>query len=144
MPSMTSPPALADRPPLPIRPTPHERDGRQPTDGGGRPHPRHDPQQNDPTMHDMLHRVAEQQIGPRGIGAIYTNVDGAFEVISVVRGPERAQALLRRQSAQWALVIKDVLRPDAEPFAVGSVWTTSDHLVREATAVRTARRAVTA
>ncbi|MGW6926516.1 hypothetical protein ACWGA9_35530 [Streptomyces sp. NPDC054950] len=35
-------PALADtRPPLPVRPQPHERDGRQPQQPGGRPHPQH-------------------------------------------------------------------------------------------------------
>lgn len=35
-------PALADtRPPLPTRPHPHERDGRQPQQPGGRPHPQH-------------------------------------------------------------------------------------------------------
>ncbi|MEW2134627.1 hypothetical protein AB0898_29930 [Streptomyces sp. NPDC005435] len=33
-------PAFEDRPPLPIRPKPHERDGRQDSpDTGGRPHP---------------------------------------------------------------------------------------------------------
>jgi hypothetical protein len=40
MPSMTAP-VLGDRPPLPVRPQPHERDGRQPQTGGGRPHPQH-------------------------------------------------------------------------------------------------------
>lgn len=39
--SMTDP-ALGDsRPPLPVRPRPHERDGRQPQTGGGWPHPQH-------------------------------------------------------------------------------------------------------
>jgi hypothetical protein len=71
------------------------------------------------------------QIGPRAAGAIYQNVDGAFEVLAVVRDPERAQALLKRP-AQWALIIKDVLRPGAEPFAVGSIWTSSDYLIRPA------------
>ncbi|MER7235243.1 hypothetical protein ABT348_30375 [Streptomyces olivaceus] len=45
MPSMTALPALSGRPPLPQRPQPHERDGRQPQPGDGHPHPhtaRHD------------------------------------------------------------------------------------------------------
>lgn len=32
-------PRLAARPPLPIRPMPHERDGRQPAPSPARPHP---------------------------------------------------------------------------------------------------------
>lgn len=86
----------------------------------------------DPMIAEALRRVVDDQIGPRAQGAIYQNVDGAFEVLAVIRNPERARALLGRRSAQWALIVKDVLRPGAEPFTIGSVWTTSDHLVREA------------
>lgn len=32
---------VSTRPPLPMRPTPHERDGRQPTPQPARPHPAH-------------------------------------------------------------------------------------------------------
>ncbi|MBZ6211962.1 hypothetical protein KVH31_36305 [Streptomyces olivaceus] len=45
MPSMTALPAMSGRPPLPQKPQPHERDGRQPQPGDGHPHPhtaRHD------------------------------------------------------------------------------------------------------
>ncbi|MFI6881157.1 hypothetical protein ACIBL6_47705 [Streptomyces sp. NPDC050400] len=79
-----------------------------------------------------LERVIDTQIGPRGVGAIYENVDGAFEVIAVVRDHDLAKGLLKRRCAQWALIVKDVLRVDAEPFPVGSVWTTNDVLVRDA------------
>lgn len=139
MPSMmTLPPVLDDRPPLPVRPTPHERDGRQPTTPGGRPHPRQHATTADPSTLEALRRVINHQIGPRAAGAIYQNSDGAFEVVAVVRDPQRARELLKRRCAQWALIVRDVLRPDGEPFVVGSVWTTSDHLVREATTVRQA------
>ncbi|MEF3117569.1 hypothetical protein [Streptomyces chrestomyceticus] len=74
----------------------------------------------------------DAQIGPRRRGAIYQNTDGAFEVLSVVTDPAEARALLRRDSAQWALIVRDVLRAGGEPFAVGTVWSTTDHLVREA------------
>ncbi|MFF8939216.1 hypothetical protein ACF08O_31765 [Streptomyces paradoxus] len=123
MASMT-PPALAEsRPPLPIRPTPHERDGRQGGSDAGRPHPQQ--------VTSGPARV-EREIGPREPGAIYKNVDGAFEVLEVTRDPERARTLLGRGSAQWALIVKDVLRQGAEPFVVGSIWTTSDHVIRPA------------
>ncbi|MGW0653734.1 hypothetical protein ACWD4T_33970 [Streptomyces umbrinus] len=89
----------------------------------------------DPTPLGALDRVVEDQIGPRDQGAIYQNSDGAFEVQAVVRDPERARQLLNRRCAQWALIVKDVLRPGGEPFVIGSAWTTSDHLVREATTV---------
>lgn len=39
--SMTAPVLGDSRPPLPVRPQPHERDGRQPQTGGGRSHPQH-------------------------------------------------------------------------------------------------------
>jgi hypothetical protein len=136
MPSiMTLPGAMSDKPSLPLRPTPHERDGRQPSGPGGRPHPSQRASADAMTL-EALRRVIEEQIGPRRKGAIYQNSDGAFEVLALVRDPERARALLNRRCAQWALIVKDVLRPGAEPFAVGSVWTTSDFLVREADDVR--------
>ncbi|WP_236655462.1 hypothetical protein [Streptacidiphilus carbonis] len=78
---------------------------------------------------ELLRRVIDTQIGPRIEGTIYENTDGAFLVLEVVRDPQRARELLGRRSAQWALVVRDVLRHDGEPFAVGSVWTSADHLV---------------
>ncbi|MGM0364171.1 hypothetical protein ACNFRX_29755 [Streptomyces griseoaurantiacus] len=91
----------------------------------------------DPMTVEALRRIVDEQIGPRFPGAIYSNQDGAFEVIALIRDPKRARELLKRRCAQWALIVKDVLRPGAEPFVVGSTWTTSDHLVREAKAAVT-------
>ncbi|MDI3101865.1 hypothetical protein QJ054_33005 [Streptomyces sp. AN-3] len=148
MPSIiASPPTQDTRPPLPMRPTPHERDGRQPSPDTGRPHPRQistPPTQPDSTILEALRRVVDHQIGPRVVGAIYRNTDAAFEVQAVIRNPEQARALLKRRCAQWALIVKDVLRPDAQPYAIGSVWTDSDYLVREADDIRAARKAVAA
>ncbi|MEU5397351.1 hypothetical protein [Streptomyces tibetensis] len=70
------------------------------------------------------------EIGPRRPGAIYQNVDGRFEVLALITDPREAAQLLRRGSARWAVIVRDTLRPDGQPFAVGSVWTTSDHLIR--------------
>jgi hypothetical protein len=78
---------------------------------------------------EALRRVVESQIGPRQVGAVYQNVDGAFEVLDVVLDPRRARELLGRRSALWAVVVKDLLRKGAEPFVVGSVWTSADELV---------------
>lgn len=121
MPSMTAAPALDTRPPLSVHPEPHERDGRQeqPQPSGGHPH---------------TQRVARisGEIGPRRPGAIYQNIDGRFEVLALITTPADAAELLRRESAQWAVIVRDTLRPDGQPFAVGSVWTTSDYLVRPA------------
>ncbi|WP_345653529.1 hypothetical protein [Streptomyces tremellae] len=75
----------------------------------------------------------EEEIGPRRPGAIYQNVSGAFEVLALVTDSARATQMLKR-TARWALVVRDVLHPDAQPFVVGSVWTCSDYLVRPAKA----------
>jgi hypothetical protein len=83
---------------------------------------------------EPLRHAIDTQIGPRTAGAIYENTDGAFEVLDVVRDPQRARELLGRRSAKWALVVRDVLRHDGQPFAVGSVWTSADQLVRAAAA----------
>ncbi|MGC4986622.1 hypothetical protein ACLQ18_39535 [Streptomyces sp. DT193] len=131
---MADAPLAVTRPPLPKRPVPHERTPDRPTPSDGRPHPRTARATGDPLILEAFRRVVDDQIGPRREGAIYQNVDGAFEVLSVIRDPERARGLLKRRSAQWALIVRDVLRPGGEPFAIGTVWTTSDHLVREAAA----------
>ncbi|WP_371674746.1 hypothetical protein OG985_48720 (plasmid) [Streptomyces sp. NBC_00289] len=108
----------AARPQLPMRPTPHERDGRQPAPSTGRPHPQ---------------RAIADEIGPRRPGAIYQNTDGRFEVLALITDPREAAQLLRRDCAQWALIVRDTLRPDGQPFGVGTVWMCSDYLIRPAT-----------
>ncbi|CAL9625936.1 hypothetical protein SUDANB58_05943 (plasmid) [Streptomyces sp. enrichment culture] len=72
----------------------------------------------------------QEQIGPRQVGAVYQNVDGVFEVLALVTDPVEAARLLRRRAARFAVIVRDVLRPDGQPFPVGSVWTGSDYLVR--------------
>ncbi|MFK0120770.1 hypothetical protein [Streptomyces sp. NPDC090994] len=70
------------------------------------------------------------EIGPRYPGAIYQNVDGRFEVLALITDPAEAARLLRRDSARWAVIVRDTLRADGQPFPVGSVWTTEDYLLR--------------
>ncbi|MFE4583472.1 hypothetical protein ACWCQZ_38210 [Streptomyces sp. NPDC002285] len=74
---------------------------------------------------------AADEIGPRRPGAIYQNVDGRFEVLALITDPREAAQQLRRKGARWALIVRDTLRADGQPFVVGSAWTTSDYLLRE-------------
>lgn len=78
----------------------------------------------------------EDEIGPRRPGAIYQNSEGRFEVLALITDPREAATLLRRDSARWAVIVRDTLRPDGQPYAIGSVWTTSDYLLREGRTVR--------
>ncbi|MET9760022.1 hypothetical protein ABZ016_13350 [Streptomyces sp. NPDC006372] len=77
----------------------------------------------------------DQEIGPRRPGAVYQNVDGRFEVLALITNPREAAKLLGRGGARWAVIVRDTLRPDGQPFAVGSVWTDSDYLIRPAKTV---------
>ncbi|MFJ4633659.1 hypothetical protein [Streptomyces sp. NPDC088847] len=79
----------------------------------------------------LVAATVDREVGPRRPGAIYQNSDGRFEVLVLVTDPREAAQLLRRGNARWAVIIRDTLRPDAQPFAVGSVCTVSDHLIRE-------------
>ncbi|MEU4655106.1 hypothetical protein AB0G32_14400 [Streptomyces sp. NPDC023723] len=76
-----------------------------------------------------LPTVADE-IGPRHPGAIYQNVTGRYEVLALVTDRAEVARLLRRNSARWAVIVRDTLRPDGQPVAIGSVWTTEDYLLR--------------
>lgn len=84
----------------------------------------------DTDMNEALRQVVAQQIGPRKPGVIYDNVDGRFEVLNVITDRTEARRILRRQAAQFAVIIRDTLRPDGQPFPVGSVWTGSDRVLK--------------
>ncbi|WP_415939976.1 hypothetical protein [Streptomyces sp. 039-1] len=70
-------------------------------------------------------------IGPRFPGAVYQNSDGRFEVLTLITDPDKVMAHLHRRQG-FALIVRDTLRPDGQPFVVGSVWTESDWLIRRA------------
>ncbi|GAB1340843.1 hypothetical protein ACE1SV_74330 [Streptomyces sp. E-15] len=90
-------------------------------------------------MHSIASRPSVQdEIGPRRPGAIYQNSDGRYEVLVLITDPADAAQLLRRAAARWAVIVRDILRPDGEPFAVGTVWTDADHLIRPAKRTYTA------
>ncbi|MEV0324578.1 hypothetical protein ACIBKX_40300 [Streptomyces sp. NPDC050658] len=82
-------------------------------------------------MSEALNRVVERQIGPRRVGAIYQNAGGgAFEVLAVVTNPAMAREMLNRRCARYAVIVRDVLRPDAQPVVTGAAWSDGDRLVR--------------
>lgn len=85
---------------------------------------------SDLDMNEALRRVVAGQIGPRVPGVVYDNVDGVFEVLDVVTDRSEARRILRRKAAQFAVIIRDVLRADGQPFAVGTVWTASDRVLK--------------
>lgn len=124
-------PTAGDRPPLPTRPQPHERDGRQPQPSDGRPHPQSTADSvSVPFLDEALARSVERQIGPRRVGAIYENVDGLYEVLAVITRPAKARQMLNRRNARFAIVVRDIRRPNGQPFIIGSAWTSSDWLRR--------------
>ncbi|MEW2402158.1 hypothetical protein [Streptomyces sp. NPDC046862] len=79
---------------------------------------------------ENLRRVVAEQIGPRKPGVVYDNTDGAFRVLDVITNPSEARRILKRRSAQFAVIVIDTLRPGAEPFPVGTVWTGSDRVLK--------------
>jgi hypothetical protein len=83
----------------------------------------------DPDTAEALRRVVAQQVGPRRPGTVYRNIDGAFRVLDVITDATEARRILGRRAAQFAITVIDVLRPDAEPFSIGSVWTGSDRVL---------------
>lgn len=79
---------------------------------------------------EALSRVVAGQIGPRKPGVVYDNVDGAFKVLEVVTDPAEARRILKRRSAQFAVIVIDTLRPNAQEFPIGTVWTGSDRVLK--------------
>jgi hypothetical protein len=78
----------------------------------------------------LLARAVAAQVGPRRPGVVYENVDGAFRVLDVTTNPSEARRILKRRAAQFAITVIDTLRPDAQPFAIGTVWTGSDRVLK--------------
>ncbi|MFD6149461.1 hypothetical protein [Streptomyces sp. NPDC060243] len=79
---------------------------------------------------EALRRSVAADLGPRHPGALYMNTDGVFRVLDATLDREEARRLLNRRSAQFAVQVLDTTRPDARPFWVGSVWTSSDVLLK--------------
>ncbi|WP_255306500.1 hypothetical protein [Streptomyces sp. Wb2n-11] len=81
-------------------------------------------------MDVALSQVVADEIGPRRPGVLYRNVDGVFKVLNVTTDRSEARRILKRRAAQFAITVIDVLRPDAEPFTICTVWTGSDRVLK--------------
>ncbi|MFG2276697.1 hypothetical protein ACGFNY_43935 [Streptomyces chartreusis] len=68
------------------------------------------------------------QLGPRAEGTVYDNASGTFEVRHVVTDRAEARRILRRQSARFAVLIRDV-HAGTEHYT-GAVWTGSDRVLK--------------
>jgi hypothetical protein len=68
------------------------------------------------------------EIGPRRPGTVYDNALGLFEVLDVVTDTTEARRILRRNSARFAVLIRD-LHAGTERYT-GAVWTGSDRVLK--------------
>ncbi|MGR3935224.1 hypothetical protein [Streptomyces sp. BRA346] len=75
-------------------------------------------------------RSVRDEIGPRRPGAIYATEGGRYEVLALVTDPKKAAGLLGRAAARWAVIVRDTLHPQGEPYAIGTAWTITDYLIR--------------
>lgn len=76
---------------------------------------------------DNVAQVATQ-IGPRTPGTVYDNASGIFEVRAVVTDHTEARRVLRRHSARFAVLVRD-LHAGTEHYT-GAVWTGSDRVLK--------------
>lgn len=68
------------------------------------------------------------ELGPRAEGTVYDNASGTFEVRAVVTDLAEARRILRRQSARFAVLIRDI-HAGTEHYT-GAVWTGSDRVLK--------------
>lgn len=71
------------------------------------------------------------ELGPRAEGTEYVTGNGAFRVLDVVTDPSEARRVLKRRSARFAVLIRD-LHAGTEHYT-GAVWTGSDRVLKAVT-----------
>lgn len=77
---------------------------------------------------DNVTQVATNQIGPRRPGVVYYDGPSMVEVREVVTDLAEARRVLRRNSARFAILIRD-LHAGTERYA-GAIWTGSDRVLK--------------
>ncbi|MGW3383341.1 hypothetical protein ACWDCO_24535 [Streptomyces albogriseolus] len=80
---------------------------------------------------EALRRVTAQQIGPRKPGVIYYDGPTLVRVESVITDHTEARRILRRNSARFAVLIRDI-HAGTERYT-GAVWTGSDRVLKAVT-----------
>ncbi|WP_371099925.1 hypothetical protein [Streptomyces sp. PU_AKi4] len=77
---------------------------------------------------EALRRVTAQQIGPRRPGTVYYDGTRMVQVKAVVTDLAEARRILRRNSARFAVLIRD-LHAGTEHYT-GAVWAGSDRVLK--------------
>lgn len=77
---------------------------------------------------DNVTQATAAQIGPRQPGIEYVTGNGAFRVLAVVTDPSEARRILKRHSARFAVLVRDV-HAGTEHYT-GAVWTGSDRVLK--------------
>jgi hypothetical protein len=77
---------------------------------------------------DIVNTDTAAQIGPRKPGAVYYDGPALVQVLDVVTNPTEARRILRRHSARFAVLIRD-LHAGTERYT-GAVWTGSDRVIK--------------
>lgn len=68
------------------------------------------------------------EIGPRTAGVVYYDGPSLVQVVDVVTDPSEARRILRRHSARFAVLVRD-LHAGTEHYT-GAVWTGSDRVLK--------------
>ena len=68
------------------------------------------------------------EIGPRAEGVVYYDGPALVQVLNVVTDPSEARRVLKRHSARYAILIRD-LHAGTEHYT-GAVWTGSDRVLK--------------
>ncbi|WP_399559624.1 hypothetical protein OIA45_48605 (plasmid) [Streptomyces chartreusis] len=71
------------------------------------------------------------ELGPRAEGVEYVTGNGAFRVLDVVTDRSEARRILKRHSARFAVLVRD-LHAGTEHYT-GAVWTGSDRVLKAVT-----------
>ncbi|WP_055694239.1 hypothetical protein [Streptomyces prasinopilosus] len=77
---------------------------------------------------EALRRVTAQHIGPRRPGVVYYDGPRLVEVRAIVTDLTEARRVLRRNSARFAVLIRDV-HAGTEHYT-GAIWTGSDRVLK--------------
>ena len=77
-------------------------------------------------------RVTATGIGPRQPGTVYYDGARMVRVEAVVTDPSEARRILRRRSARFAVLVRDLHAGTAH--YTGAIWTGSDRVLKAVTA----------
>ncbi|MFG2970820.1 hypothetical protein ACGFZS_46880 [Streptomyces sp. NPDC048288] len=69
-----------------------------------------------------------EDLGPRAQGTVYDNASGTFRVLEVVTDASEARRVLKRNAAQFAVLVEDL--HTAGRHYTGAVWTGSDRVLK--------------